>query len=604
MSPILRWTLSLGGLALLFLLPFAIIPAIDAESAGFWQHIFVTIFVFAAMACAWNILGGFAGQLSLGQTIFYGIGGYAAALLNQHYGIVPWFGGLVGAAVSAVVAIAIAWPCLRLRGPFFALSTIAFLEVARLLAIHFKDFTGGSAGLPVPMFVGTEMRIGWAWMLFRDKENYLVIAFGLLLLALGASWLVRRSRLGFSLVAVREREDAARAVGINTTAVKLAAFAISAALTSLVGTFHGIYLNFIDPETMFSLATAIQIAMFALIGGLGTVSGPIWGTLLVVPIAEAARGWLGATANGLHGLVYGVVLVGVVLTMPHGLVGSIAPWLRRLLGLREAETAPVVAAPEAPETERRPPLGPPILEARNLTRRFGGLVATSDVSLMLREGEVLGVIGPNGAGKTTLFNLLSGFLPPSSGSVRVRLPDGGEWASPRTPHGFAAAGVGRTFQIVQPFAGLTVLENVMLGAFHHARSAAEARRAAEAVVAQVGLAPFLHTEARSLTVGGAKRLEVARALAMRPRILLLDEVMAGLNPADVALAVDLVKRVRDGGVAVIAIEHVMQAIMAISDRIVVINSGRMIAEGTPAEIARDPAVIEAYLGEDYVHAAA
>jgi len=589
-----------AGLLLLFLLPFSIIPAIDPEGAGFWQHIFVTIFVFAAMACAWNILGGFAGQLSLGQTIFYGIGGYAAAMLNQHYAIIPWLAGPVGAVVSVLVAVAIAWPCLRLRGPFFTLSTIAFLEVIRLLAIHFKDFTGGSAGLPIPMFVGTEMRIGWSWMLFREKENYLVIAFGLLLLCLAASWLVRRSRLGFYLVAVREREDAARAVGVNTTAVKLSAFAMSAALTSLVGTFHGVYLNFIDPETMFSLPLAIQVAMFALIGGLGTVTGPIWGTLLVVPIAEAARGWLGAAANGLHGLVYGVVLVAVVLTMPHGLVGSIGPWLRRRFGGAEAVTQGGVAAPPAAAVTERAPMGEPILEARNLTRRFGGLVATNDVSITLRQGEVLGVIGPNGAGKTTLFNLLSGFLKPSAGSVRVRDADGA-WAEPSTPHQFAAAGVARTFQVVQPFAGLSVRENVMLGAFHHAGSAAEARRVAEEVLATVGLGDAMDMPARSLTIGGAKRLEVARALAMRPRVLLLDEVMAGLNPADVTASVELLKRVRDSGVSIIAIEHVMAAVMALSDHIVVINSGKLIAEGKPAEIARNPAVLEAYLGEDYVH---
>jgi len=601
-NPVRMLVAAIGGLALLFLLPFTLIPLLDPEGSGFWQHIFVTIFVFAAMACAWNILGGFAGQLSLGQTIFYGIGGYAAALLNQHFGIIPWLGGLAGAAVSVLVAIAIAWPCLRLRGPFFTLSTIAFLEVIRLLAIHFKEFTGGSAGLPVPMFVGTEMRIGWAWMLFREKENYLVIAFGLMVLCLLASWLVRRSRLGFYLVAVREREDAARAVGVNTTTVKLAAFALSAGLTSLVGTFHGIYLNFIDPETMFSLPTAIQVAMFALIGGLGTVTGPIWGTLLVVPIAEAARGWLGAAANGLHGLVYGVVLVAVVLTMPHGLVGSIGPWLRQRFG-RGAPEEERVAPTRMPTVAVRAPVGEPILEARGLTKRFGGLVATNDVSLTLREGEVLGVIGPNGAGKTTLFNLLSGFLPPSSGGVRVRLPDGSR-ASPASPHGFARAGVGRTFQIVQPFAGLSVRENIMLGAFHRAHGAVEARRIAEEVAQQVGLGAMLDAPARSLTIGGAKRLEVARALAMRPRILLLDEVMAGLNPADVAQAVELVKRVRDLGVSVIAIEHVMAAIMAISDHIVVINSGRLIAEGKPAEIAHNPAVIEAYLGEDYVHVAA
>ncbi|MBR0682556.1 branched-chain amino acid ABC transporter ATP-binding protein/permease [Roseomonas eburnea] len=601
----MRLALSFGGLAALFALPFWLIPAIDPEGSGFWQHIFVTIFVFAAMACAWNILGGFAGQLSLGQTIFYGIGGYAGAMLNQHFGLIPWLGGIAGAAVSVAIAVAIAWPCLRLRGPFFTLSTIAFLEVIRLLAIHFKDFTGGSAGLPVPMFVGTEMRIGWAWMLFRDKENYLIIAFGLLVVCLAASWAVRNSRLGFYLVAVREREDAARAVGVNATAVKLAAFAISAGLTSLVGTFHGIYLNFIDPETMFSLPTAIQVAMFALIGGLGTVTGPIWGTLLVVPIAEAARGWLGAAANGLHGLVYGLVLVAVVLTMPKGLVGSIGPWLkRRLGGAAEADTAARIEAPEAAAPgEERPPVGEPLLEARNLTKRFGGLVATNDVSVTLREGEVLGVIGPNGAGKTTLFNLLSGFLAPSAGGVKVRLPDG-SWVSPGSPHGFAAAGVARTFQIVQPFTGLSVRENIMLGAFHGTRSAVEARRIAEEVAATVGLTGLLDAEARSLTVGGAKRLEVARALAMKPRVLLLDEVMAGLNPADVQQAVELIKRVRDSGVSVIAIEHVMAAVMALSDHIVVINSGKLIAEGPPSEIARNPAVIEAYLGEEYAHAAA
>lgn len=592
----------IAALALLFALPYWIIPLV--ADAGFWQHVFVTIFVYAAMATAWNIVGGFAGQLSLGHTIFYGIGAYAAVLLNQHYGIIPWFGMLAGAAVSAAAGVLVSWPCLRLRGPFYTLSTIAFLEVVRLLAIHFKDFTGGSAGIPVPMFAmtdgGMEQRIGWAWMLFREKENTVLIAFGLLVLCLAVATLIRRSRFGYALLAVREREDAAEAVGVNTTRVKLAAVAVSAALTSLVGSFHGIYLNFIEPETMFSLATAIQLAMFALIGGLGTVAGPVAGTLLVVPIAEAARGWLGATANGLHGLVYGLVLVGIVLTMPQGIVGALKPRFARWAGAAHRAAPPV---PARDEVRARPPIGEPILEARNLTRRFGGLVATNDVSLTLREGEVLGIIGPNGAGKTTLFNLLSGFLPPNEGSVRVR-DASGQWVTPGAPHGFADAGVGRTFQIVQPFAGLSVRENIMLGAFHHARSRAEAEAEAERVAALCGLGHLLDLEARSLTVGGAKRLEVARALAMRPRILLLDEVMAGLNPSDVALAVDLVRTIRDSGVSIIAIEHVMAAIMAISDRIVVINSGRMIAEGSPEAIAKDRTVIEAYLGEEYVAASA
>lgn len=590
----------LALLGLLFLLPYAIIPAIAPEGAGFWQHVFVTIFIFAGLASAWNIVGGYAGQLSLGHTLFYGIGGYVAVGLSIRYGLTPWLGALAGAALSAVVSVVLAWPTLRLRGPFYTLSTIAILQVARLLAIHEKDLTGGSAGLPVPMFADGQLRIGWAWMLFREKENYVVVAFGLLLLAMGVSWWVRRSRLGFQLVAIREREDAARAVGVNTTAAKLMAVAISAALTSVIGTFGGIYSNYLDPDSMFSLATAISIAMFALIGGLGTVTGPLLGTLLVVPIAEAARGWLGASANGLHGLVYGMVLVAVVLTMPRGIVGTVGPRIRRWMGHSEADGTGITLAPILPAPPGdRPPLGEPILEARGLVRRFGGLVATDGVSLTLREGEVIGIIGPNGAGKTTLFNLLSGFLPPSAGTVRIRSATG--WVSPGAAHAFARAGVGRTFQVVQPFAGMTVAENIMLGAFAGGGDpVAETNRVAELV----GLAHLRDVPARNLTVGGLKRLEVARALAMRPRVLLLDEVMAGLNPADVAQAIELVRRVRDSGVSIIAIEHVMAAIMAISDRIVVINSGRIIAEGSPAGIAQDPVVIEAYLGEEYVAAQA
>ncbi|MBC7799550.1 MAG: ABC transporter ATP-binding protein, partial [Gemmatimonadaceae bacterium] len=257
--------------------------------------------------------------------------------------------------------------------------------------------------------------------------------------------------------------------------------------------------------------------------------------------------------------------------------------------------APIQPAPGAV----RPPIGDPILEARNLTRRFGGLVATDSVSLTLREGEVIGIIGPNGAGKTTLFNLLSGFLPPSAGTVRLRTPTG--WVSPTAAHQFARAGIGRTFQVVQPFAGMTVRENIMLGAF---AGGGDAGNEADRVAELVGLHHLRDLPARNLTVGGLKRLEVARALAMRPRVLLLDEVMAGLNPADVAQAIELVRRVRDSGVSIIAIEHVMAAIMAISDRVIVINSGRIIAEGTPAAIAQDKVVIEAYLGEEYVAAQA
>ncbi|MDR5796121.1 MULTISPECIES: branched-chain amino acid ABC transporter ATP-binding protein/permease [unclassified Caballeronia] len=582
----------MGALALVALLavPFAL-------QSPFAFHLAVLVCIFGALATAWNIVGGFAGQLSLGHAVFYGIGSYAATLLVINFGITPWLGMFAGAVISAMAAIVIAYPTLRLRGPFFALATIAFLEVCRLLTVHEESWTGGSAGLNVPLNIGLQ------WMVFREKWAYLLIAFGFLLVTLWAAWLIRRSRFGFYLIAVREREDAARAVGVNAVKVKIGAAVISAVLTSLIGSFHAMYLTFIDPSAAFSLELSVQIAMFALIGGLGSVAGPLAGTVLVLPIAELARGWLSSFGSGTHGFVYGVVLVLVVLFIPRGLVGHLGGFVLRFIDrLPGARTPPPARAKSIAPADALP-LGTPLLVAEHLKKRFGGLVATDDVSLTLHAGEILGVIGPNGAGKTTVFNQLSGFIRPNEGIVKIRLADG-TWAEPRTPDAFAKDGVGRTFQIAQPFAGLSVLENIMLGAFMHTRVRVEAESIAREVAEITDLTSLLDAEARSLTVGGMKRLEVARALATRPRALLLDEVMAGLNPADIARAINMVRRIRDSGIAVLMIEHMMQATMALSDRIIVINAGRMLKEGKPSDVVNDPEVIQAYLGKGYLDAQA
>ncbi|WP_241129034.1 branched-chain amino acid ABC transporter permease, partial [Achromobacter xylosoxidans] len=309
--------------SLILLIVMFIVPV--ATGTPFWTNLFVLLFVFSALSVAWNIVGGYAGQLSLGHAVFYGIGGYTATLLTQNFGISPWFGMLVGAAISAVVAIIISYPTLRLRGPFFALATIAILEVVRLLVIHEESWTGGSSGISLPL------NIGWGWIVFREKINYVIIAFGLFLLVTWVSWYIRKSRIGHYLIAIREREDAALAVGIHTVRVKIIAAVVSAMLTSIIGTFHITYLTFVDPSSAFSLELSIQVAMFALIGGLGTVAGPIAGTFLVLPIAELARGWLSSVGNGMHGLIYGLILVAVVLTIPRGLAGAFGPAIERAL---------------------------------------------------------------------------------------------------------------------------------------------------------------------------------------------------------------------------------------------------------------------------------
>ncbi len=299
----------------------------------FYLHLLTMMLFYAAVSSAWNIVGGFAGQLSLGHAAFFGIGAYTSTLLFIDLGVSPWIGMLIGAALATLFAGAIGYPSFRLRGPFFTLVTIAFAEVLRILTIYAHDFTKGSIGISVPF------RPAIGNFIFRQLSAYVFVALAFMLITVLVSLWIESSRLGYYLAALREDEDAAQALGIDTARYKLVAVLVSAFLTSLAGTFYAQYIFYIEPFQTFSLDFSVLLAMMAIIGGIGTVWGPVASAFLVTPLQEILQAKLGGHFTGLHLVIYGTVLIVVVILLPQGIVPSLAAWGRRAFGRREAQPA-------------------------------------------------------------------------------------------------------------------------------------------------------------------------------------------------------------------------------------------------------------------------
>lgn len=567
----------------------------------FYLNLYFMVFMFAGLSSAWNIIGGFGGQLSLGHSAFYGLGSYTCSLLFVKYGVPPLLGLTASIGLSVVLALIIGYPCFRLKGPFFTLATIAMGEVLLLLAVYFKGLTAGSEGLSIafkPSLIN---------LCFESKGPYAVEAFCFMLFALGVSLWVKNSRLGYQLVALRDEDQAAESLGVNTSRAKMTGLIISGGLTALGGGLFAQYVLFLEPHSEFSLNTSVNLALTSMVGGLGTVIGPAIGSFLLIPLQEFLRVWLGTSFQGLYFVIYGALLILVVMFMPKGIHEFFSgPYQRLLAGL------PVFGQVSAAHGKDRRVMGAearisrvertgqpeplPIIEAENISKRFGGLWAISDLSFSVNPGEIFGIIGPNGAGKSTLFNVLSGVYRQDNGIVKFR---GKDLAGITKSHLICRMGIGRTFQLVKPFENITVLDNVMVGAFCRQRKNRPATESALAVLDFVGMLDKKDALGHTLTLADKKRLELARALATGPEVLLLDEVMAGLTSTEIGEAVELIKKIRAQGLTVLVVEHVMQAIMSLSDRVMVLAETRKIMEGTPSEVIHDQRVIKAYLGDGY-----
>ena len=549
----------------------------------FYESFLYLVFHWIVLATSWNILSGYSGYFSFGHGAFFGAGMYTTAVLATRYDV-PFLLTLPAAALVAMVlgvALgAVVFRVKRVRGELFALATLAFTFVVGTIVLN-TPIDGGPgialSGVAVPA-------IG------RSAAS----SFYLLALALGVGTLIIAyavyvSKLGTGLFAIHDDEDVAEVLGVPTFRYKMAAFALSCALAGVAGGLQALFVSYVTVSETFSIIVPLSVVLMSVLGGTRHWAGPAVGAALIT-------GLLYAFTAGDHALagkvVFGVVLIAVILFMPDGVLGRFTA--RRQ---RHRRIPPITVAQEPLPALTRIPrvaVGEPLLVARGVRKAFRGVRALDGVDLDVRRGEILGLIGPNGSGKSTFINLVSGHYRADAGTL---LFEGHDIAA-RDAHRIARAGIARTYQIPRPFAHLSVRDNVALPAMFGAdaldRSTAlsEARR----WLAFTGLSPHADAFPEELNLHQRKFLELARALAARPRLLLLDEVLSGLTPGEINDAVDLIRAIRDDGATIVFVEHVMRAVMALSDRLVVLDHGIVIAEGNATAVMDHPDVVTAFLG--------
>ncbi|MDM0036432.1 branched-chain amino acid ABC transporter ATP-binding protein/permease [Variovorax sp. J22P271] len=551
---------------------------------GYYVFVLANVALLAIVGIGLNVLQGLTGQVSFGHVGFYAIGAYTVAILTTRAGWSFWAAWPVAALLSGAMGALLALPALRVKGPYLAMITIAFGFIVEHGVIEMRDLTGGQNGI-----MGlTAPALPFAASGEKAMAMLAILTAGVAL-ALFA-WLSRGS-WGAAMRAVRDSETAAESIGIDPLVVKTVAFAVSAAAAGIAGGLFAPLSGFVTPSS-FGFGQSILFVLVVVLGGAGSVAGPLAGAIIVALLPELLSG-----LEEYRLLFFGAMLLVVLWVAPEGAVGL---WRRLLPRPKRAggAAAPAVEA-TLPALGARPRAA---LRAEALTMQFGGVRAVNGVGFDTAPGRITSLIGPNGAGKTTVLNMLSGFYKPTGGLFRL----GDEILQGLGSHAIARRGVARTYQSSQLFGSLGVEDNVLLalhrgalgGLFGAGAFAAPAQRArARALLAFCGYRGPGDTPAADLAHVDRRLVEIARALATEPQVLLLDEPAAGLSREDKDRLAVLLRQIAEAGVGVLLVEHDMELVMGISDRVVVLDAGQLLATGAPAEVQADPRVRQAYLGE-------